>query len=181
MKSLTLKTTLTAIALAFTASSISAAPANGPKPKCHVMGEIAVLSGGEWVCKQPSIRAKGNGMESATSGSKITQKRPVRAFPDYVITKVTRSAGNSKQLTVTIKNQGAKGNVAGSELYAKVMNSNLGTTAVAMPDLKAGQSLTTFINFTKAPDRGSRIRLMADGNKRVKESNENNNVKFFNY
>ncbi|MDC3332869.1 hypothetical protein OAV62_01365 [bacterium] len=182
MKSITLKISLAAITLAFAVSSVSAASPNGPKPRCHKLNEIPVLVNGSWVCKQPSISAGSSSRsEASATHGKITAKKPQRARPDYIITKVSRSSGNPKQLTITVKNIGAAAKVTGSEIFATVMNSELGTAAVAMPYLKADQSLTTFINFNKAPDRGAKIRVMADGNKRIPEKNENNNVKSFTY
>ncbi|MDH5191915.1 MAG: hypothetical protein OEW89_11790 [Gammaproteobacteria bacterium] len=180
MKSLTLKTTLIAIALTAVASSSFAAPNNGPKPHCQ-LGKIAVLEDGMWQCKQPSIKAADSNMESHTKGKKLGQKKPERARPDYVITKVSRTQGNDKMLAVTVTNQGADASVVGSELYATVMGGDIGTAAIPMPELKAGQSQTTFVSFNQAPDRGSRIRVMADGNKHIKESKENNNTKYFTY
>lgn len=179
----TLTTTLTTLALLLVATSGYAASPNGPKPRCTNMGEIPVVENGHWVCKAPSIKAKGNAMEAATAGgnNKLAGKKPGRAMPDYVITKVARTSGNDKMLAVTVKNNGAAHPVAGSELFATVMGGDIGTAGIAMPALKAGESQTTFISFFKAPDRGARIRVMADGNKKIKESNENNNVKMFVY
>lgn len=182
MKTLTLKVSLTAIALMMAASTSFAASPNGPKPKCRNLGEIPVLVGGQWQCKQPSIKARESGMQSAVgAGNKVASKKPARARPDYIVTNVKRTQGNPKMLAVTVKNLGSEASVAGSEVFATVMGGDIGSAGIAMPHLKAGQSMTTFISFHKAPDRGSRIRVMADGNKRVTEKNENNNVKFFTY
>ena len=143
MKSLILKTALTAITLSITVSSSFAAPSNGPKPSCYNMGEIAVFSNGMWVCKQPSIKAKGNGMESAVGGggNKLANKKPKRARPDYIITKVKRKKNNDKVLAVTVKNLGSKASVAGSELFATVKGGDVGIAGIAMPMLKDRKSV----------------------------------------
>ena len=176
MKSSTLKTMLAAIALTFVASSASAASPNGPKPRCPNLGEIPVFVNGMWVCKAPSIKAKGNGLESVVGGANKKIKKPVRVAkkPDlFVIAVENNYYEDPTKIRVVVRNKGAI--KSGSAVLLGTVNGLKAEGSI--PSMNPTYAKAVTLKFAKPMKRGDRLKFVADSKGHIDESNENNNVK----
>jgi CARDB len=173
---------ISAIVLSTLTASAFAGPVNGPKPKCP-MGQLPVLKNNIWVCEEPSIKAPSRpGLSSSTSRQTMANKaptRPQRAKPDLSIAnilKLNEPTPNVDKFKVYVKNtQGVA-----SAPCKMSLNSTSGGGEIAVPQIPANSGKWLEVSFFEFKD-GSRIRLMVDSQKKVTETNENNNKYAFNW
>ncbi len=176
MNKLIIKKLLTLTALATLASGAFAASPNQPSAgggNCPP-GTIPVLDNGLVDCVEATIQQQGNtGMSSSRAGSSYKAvKKPGRAKPDLVVHSVEKHNTDSKKLTVHIENQGNSISKGGK---VRVKLSSGQTATASMPDINAGQMRLVYLNF-RTDVKSGRVNVMADSNKQVNESKENNNT-----
>lgn len=185
MKSLALKTALTAIVLGLVASSASAAPTNdGPAKHCPIGQHAVVDSQGHWSCKALSVGAKDKSMERATAGDakfapKQSKPERAKATVDLYVSSIAENYLNDpRKVNVYIRNQGnTKSDTA--LLLAVLNGSEKKEQSILM--IMPNKTLGRVIQFDRPLKKGDRIKFIVDYKDYVVESNENNNVKYFTY
>lgn len=173
------KTTLTTLLIAGFTASVQAAAPGGPKPKCP-FGQLPVLKNGTWFCEDAKIQSKPKSERFAAIGSTAkTVKAPSRAKPDLSIANILKlndPTPNLDKFKVYVKNTGSVASPASKLSF----NGSSGGGEVSVPQIAAKSGHWVEVQFFEFRD-GSRIKLMADSQKKVAESNESNNVYGFNW
>lgn len=185
MKSLALKTALTAIALGLVASSVSAAPTNDGLGKHCPVGQHAVVDKkGHWSCEDLTVGAKDKGMERAAAGNTKfapKQSKPARAKSTvdlYVGSIAENYLNDPRKVNVYIRNQG--NTKSGSAVLLAVLNGSI-KKEQSIPSIMPNETVDRTIKFDRPLKKGDRIKFVVDSKNHVVESNENNNIKYFTY
>ncbi|MGD2118642.1 MAG: CARDB domain-containing protein [Chromatiales bacterium] len=107
-------------------------------------------------------------------------KAPAAPKPDLTIINQGKVGGTDNQLMVQIKNNGAD-NPQSCFLQGLNYGQGGGGATSPVPPIKAGQTAWVKLTFHKVPPRTARMKLIVDYNNKIAESNENNNVRAFNW
>ena len=109
-------------------------------------------------------------------------KKPQRATPkaDLIVYLVDEDYGQLHLMRVTIRNNG-KVKSDSAILSGMDMNQPAIKAQGSIPSIKPNGVYNVDLKFPTLPNKGDRIKLVADSGNHVDESNENNNVKFINY
>lgn len=182
MKNITIKQLITAIAFSTIAANAFAAPTNPPMPKCP-RGQIPVLTGGDWVCKEASIKAPTTGQAASRTTSPTIKvaptARPIPAKPDLSIANILKLDSNVQNVSsfkAYVKNTT---NVASKNNHMSITSSK-GNFEMAVPAIAANSGQWVLVQ-TFEFKAGERILLAVDSKSEVAETNESNNKYAFNW
>lgn len=176
----TVKYLVSAVVLSSLATAAFAGPVGGPKPKCPP-GQLPVLKNNIWVCDEPHIKAPSRPNMSTTAPNRAVAAptRSPRGKPDLSIANIIKQndpTPNVDKFKVYVKNTE---NTA-SPACKMSLNSSSGGGEVSVPAIPANSGTWIEVKFFEFKD-GSRISLYVDSQKKVPETNENNNKYAFNW
>lgn len=189
-----MKTILALVLATAVAAPAAASEAAKDKPRC-APGQVAKVDArGKWSCQSLMIKAKPASQSSAPSSSMPTPKpvpssRPPKpammptavatAKPDLIIMDIMKVQGHDNRFQVRVQNVG-KSTSNGGVLLGEDTTGLGGGGTKPIPTLKPNSFSAIIFDVPSANiDHGDRIKFEADAYKKVAESNEGNNVKYF--
>lgn len=169
-----------------------AASTAAEKPRCKP-GQVAKADArGNWSCAPLFIKAQPTSTpsSSAPTPKPVPSSRPPKpsmmptavgtSKPDLVIMDILKVQGYDNRFQVRVQNIG-KVTASGAVLLGEDTTGLGGGGTKPIPTLTPNSFSAIIFDVPSANiDHGDRIKFEADAYKKVAESNENNNVKYFN-